>query len=354
MNRIISKTISAMIDGGMKLLGVTDRGVRILCYHRVNYHEQKYTTVSVDSFRDQMRYLAEHGFRTIGLGELIRGETGKAGSKQDAEGSLRRGDAATRREEKPVIASEAKQSQTRDPSSAPQDDKGERLDLESWDLGLGSRELRHNRKGIIITFDDGYRDNYVNAFPVMKEFGFKGCVFCVSDEIGKESFLRVDEIREMADAGFEFGSHTMSHPELVHLDEKSKWLEISESKKRLEAMLDLPVPYFCYPKGLWDEESADMVARAGYVAACSNRPGSNQFSQPDTESRKDSRQYAVSSKQSLPPASCRLPTKEEHRDIYLLRRTEIGGSDDLNDFRRKLNGAYDFLHAVLHFVRGRP
>ena len=354
MNHIISKTISTMIDGGMKLLGVTGRGVRILCYHRVNYHEKRYTTVSVDNFRDQMRYLAEHGYRTVslsdlvdqaedkrlqcggtqdnrqqttddrhkkGLWSLVCGLWSSGGSKQEAEGSLRRGDKGQE--------TRGKGQKTRDEGQGARDT----VNAEGHNPCPMSRApfpapiSRDDQKLIVITFDDGYRDNYVNAFPIMKEFGLKGCVFCVSDEIGKESFLRLEEIHEMADAGFEFGSHTMSHPELVHLDEKSKWLEISESKKRLEEMLGIPIPYFCYPKGFWDEEGVDMVATAGYAAACSNRPGSNDW---------------------------RHLLRRNSNDIYLLRRTEISGFDDLGDFRRKLNGAYDLLHSILHFVRGRP
>ncbi|MDD5217941.1 MAG: polysaccharide deacetylase family protein [Candidatus Omnitrophica bacterium] len=324
-----------MIDGGMKLLGVTGRGVRILCYHRVNYHEKRYTTVSVDNFRDQMRYLAEHGYRTVSLSYLVdqakekrQQQDLRTGNGARGAGNVTRrvGETATRGEEKRVIASEAKQSQSEIATSP----AGTRDDGHASPVSRDTCPVippQDDQKHIIITFDDGYRDNYVNAFPIMKEFGLKGCVFCVSDEIGKGSFLRVEEIHAMADAGFEFGSHTMSHPELVHLDEKSKWLEISESKKRLEEMLGIPIPYFCYPKGFWDEEGVDMVATAGYAAACSNRPGSNDW---------------------------RHLLRRNSNDIYLLRRTEISGFDDLGDFRRKLNGAYDLLHSILHFVRGRP
>lgn len=177
-----------------------------------------------------------------------------------------------------------------------------------------------DEKSIVITFDDGYRDNLENAFPLLNEFGFRATVFCVGSKIGEEGYLTRQDLRQMHEAGWEIGSHTLSHPDLRSLDPELKWQEIAGSKSFLEAFLDLQVDFFCYPFGFYDEESVAFVQKAGYRGACTNRPGAN----PDAT------------------------------DPYLLRRTEIGATDTAHDFKKKMAGAYDLLHRALHSVRGRP
>ena len=75
---------------------------------------------------------------------------------------------------------------------------------------------------IVITFDDGYRDNYENAFPIMRKFGFKGVIFLIGEKVGSKDFLMKDQINEMSGAGFEFGSHTLSHRDLPSLEKQDK------------------------------------------------------------------------------------------------------------------------------------
>ena len=172
----------------------------------------------------------------------------------------------------------------------------------------------------MITFDDGYQDNYVNAFPVMKEFGFKGTIFCVANEIGQKGYLRKEEIKEMAKAGFEFGSHTLSHRDLPNLRRQDKVREINSSKSFLSNELQLNINFFCYPRGLYDRDSVTLVQEAGYLGACSNQPGTN----------------------------------NGKSNPFLLKRTEIALHDSLFDFQKKLAGAYDWMHQALHLVRGKP
>jgi len=251
----LRSSVTSLVYHGSRWAGLQDRGVRILCYHRVNDERQNYLTVSTPNFRAQMQFLKEEGYKTIDLNELI-----------DLEG---------------------------------QEEAPEKL--------------------IAITFDDGWRDNFTNAFPILKSFQFSATVFLITGEMGKDSFLNYADIREMRAAGITFGSHTESHAQLPQLDRKTKWKEILGSKKSLERVLEESVDFFCYPKGLYDRETVDLVREAGYVAACSNRPGGNKQINP-----------------------------------YLLKRTEISGFDSLAEFRKKIAGAYDLLHRGLHFLRGRP
>ena len=178
---------------------------------------------------------------------------------------------------------------------------------------------RAEEKSIVITFDDGFQDNYKNAFPILSESGFSATIFPVARQVGQPGYLTKEEIREMHFAGFEFGSHTLSHPHLPELSTEQKWWEIFGSKRFLEELLGFKCDWFCYPFGEYDRQTVEMVKRAGYRAACSNRPGANKKLKPQ-----------------------------------LLRRTEIGGFDSLYDFQKKVAGAFDLLHRGLHWTRGRP
>ena len=117
-------------------------------------------------------------------------------------------------------------------------------------------------KPVLITFDDGYQNNYEAAYPLLREFGMKGNVFLVYETMDQynawhdpdtEPWTRMltwSQIREMQDSGvFEFGSHTMKHRCLTEIPlEEARW-ELTESKKRLEDKLGRECVGFAYPYG---------------------------------------------------------------------------------------------------------
>jgi len=187
---------------------------------------------------------------------------------------------------------------------------------------LGMSQHNPDAKNIIITFDDGYADNYENAFPIMRQFGFTGTIFCTTGSIATRKFLNNEQILEMQAQGWEFGSHTVTHPHLPQLATAQKITELSDSMSQLAAIIGRTADSFCYPYGEYDLESIKILAELGYRGACSNRPGVNRAGAIDNP--------------------------------YLLRRTEIGGFDTIGDFRLKIGGAFDLLHQILHIVRGRP
>lgn len=133
-----------------------------------------------------------------------------------------------------------------------------------------------------LTFDDGYRDNYLNALPVLRALGFTATIFLVTDYVGTGRGPPLDlqaeladsvpllswvEVREMADLGFRFGSHTCSHPDLTRLGEAELRHELEASKAEIEDRTGLPVHYFCYPAGWVEERVLQAVEAAGYRGA---------------------------------------------------------------------------------------
>jgi len=148
-------------------------------------------------------------------------------------------------------------------------------------------ELVAGRAGqVLVTLDDGYRDNYLFAYPVLKEFGLKATVFLITDHIGTEhkqerykdvpwqrDYLDLKEVREMAMNGISFGAHTATHPHLLDLDVEEAENEIVSSRDFLRRELGVGLPPFCYPYGEFDDTIKRIVKEAGFSCAYTVRPG---------------------------------------------------------------------------------
>jgi peptidoglycan/xylan/chitin deacetylase (PgdA/CDA1 family) len=172
---------------------------------------------------------------------------------------------------------------------------------------------------IAITFDDGYRDNYTYAFPVLKEYKIPAAIFIIIDEVGRlvkdksgDDRLSWGQIRQMRDSGLiNFGSHAMGPEPLTKIssDEELK-RQVFLSKRILEEQLGVAAYSFSYPEGRFDAKIRQLVINAGYKIAVATKPG-----------------------RSYP-----------RNDIFALRRLRVSSnSDNLLVFWFETTGFYNFL-----------
>jgi peptidoglycan/xylan/chitin deacetylase (PgdA/CDA1 family) len=135
---------------------------------------------------------------------------------------------------------------------------------------------------VVLTFDDGFANFLTEAAPVLREYGYRATVYIPTDFIGQRSaftslvdlpILSGSEIRNLAGEGFEIGSHSLSHSNLTRLAMNQVRNEIERSKGELENLIGKEVRTFCYPRGDYNHEIAELGKDAGYQAAVSLRPG---------------------------------------------------------------------------------
>ena len=134
------------------------------------------------------------------------------------------------------------------------------------------------KKPIILTFDDGFEDNYQYLFPLLKKYQMKAVIYLIGDRhlrnnawdvqegLQEAQLLTQPQITEMLKSGLvEFGSHSMSHPDLTKLSPNEIRKEVGGSKQALEAFLGKPVFSFAYPYGSVNEEIKSITAQEGYT-----------------------------------------------------------------------------------------
>jgi len=129
-------------------------------------------------------------------------------------------------------------------------------------------------KPVLVTFDDGYFDNYTQAYFIMKKYGFTGTIFLVTSKIGQDArFMSWDQVREMQHNGFVFGSHTVNHQPLTNLSPEEAIAELEESSQVMEQQLGSKPRYFAYPSGAYNQQVEQLVRQTGYRAAFTVRYG---------------------------------------------------------------------------------
>ena len=171
-----------------------------------------------------------------------------------------------------------------------------------YSLTIGQRLPR---KPIVLTFDDGYRDNYAHAYPLLEKYGFVGTFFLVTAPIdqGHEGYLSWDQVKEMSADGMEFEPHTYTHPDLTGQPVDYVVWQIMASKEAIEERTGKTARFFAYPSGKYDQQVVDVLRSAYFWGAVTIIQGTQQSSwQP-----------------------------------FELKRIRIRGSDTLDDFVRKLH-----------------
>lgn len=154
-----------------------------------------------------------------------------------------------------------------------------RLGLRGVSLGelLRAREQGRARGLVGLTFDDGYTDFLDHAVPLLERHGMTATLYVVAGRLGgvnewddgpRLPIVDADQVRAVAAAGHEVGSHTMTHPRLAGAEPTALAAEVGESRRVLEDVLQAEVPGFCYPYGSFDAVAAEAVRAAGYDHAC--------------------------------------------------------------------------------------
>lgn len=128
-------------------------------------------------------------------------------------------------------------------------------------------------KSIVITFDDGYMNNYTEAFPILKEMNMKATIFCVGNSLDGSYYLSKDAIKEMSDYGIDIESHTVNHLHLDTLSYNDQVSELKRSKEILENITGKEVLSIAYPFGDYNDDTLRAVKDAGYKLAFTTNLG---------------------------------------------------------------------------------
>lgn len=178
-------------------------GVPVLNYHQVNNKFNTALTMTTADFEEQMEYLEENGYHSISQAEFTAYINGE-------------------------------------------DDLPD--------------------KPVLITFDDGYIDNYDCAYPIMKNHGMRGTIFVIMNFLDQPNYLTTAQIQTMSKDGMEFGSHTISHKPLTSMDQPTVHKELTQSKALLEKKLGKPVTFLAYPEGKYNDMVKLETKACGYDA----------------------------------------------------------------------------------------
>ncbi|MCP4649526.1 MAG: polysaccharide deacetylase family protein [PVC group bacterium] len=136
------------------------------------------------------------------------------------------------------------------------------------------QKKKPSKRSVVITFDDGFDNNYTMAYPILKKHNIPAVIFIVVNWVGNSGMMNWSEIKELVDSNLiEIGSHTLAHDELTKMDKEEAFREIQESKQILESKLNKPIKFLCYPCGSFNAGIKEIVEKSDYKGACATHPG---------------------------------------------------------------------------------
>ncbi|MCH3965361.1 MAG: polysaccharide deacetylase family protein [Clostridium sp.] len=223
-----------------------DNFVPVLMYHSIDYEENNELRIPADKFQNHMKYLKDNGYTTLTMDEF-------------------------------------------------------------YDFMIKNKPVP--RKSVLITFDDGYEDNYKNAYPILKKFGFKATIFVITSTVDNDgSYLNSSQLKEMSKNGIDIEGHTVNHDDLSKLDYNAQLKTLKDSKSFLEDILNKEVNYVAYPFGRCNGSTVKAAETAGYKMAFTTEGG----------------------------------WANRNQGIYELHRVYMSNNHDMNEFQRRLtNPDYD-------------
>jgi peptidoglycan/xylan/chitin deacetylase (PgdA/CDA1 family) len=249
-----------------------ERRIPILMYHSISEttqdaHPYFLTETSTAAFAEQMKYLHDNGYSAISLNEVV--------------------------------------------------------------ALLGSKPVAETKKYVVITFDDGYRDFYTDAFPILNKYGLNATVFLPTEYISgrarsfkTKNCMTWQEVRELRKAGVVFGSHTVSHPQLHSVSRAQLETELQHSKETIENELGERITGFSYPYAFPEDDREFTMRLQTQLKQCGYETGVT---------------TVIGSVQKL-------------EDMFAMKRLPANSCDDPALFQAKLEGDYDWLRKA-QYVR---
>lgn len=160
------------------------------------------------------------------------------------------------------------------------------ISLEQLQSFLEDRNVEMPDKPVLITFDDGYMDNFENAYPLLKQRGMIATFFIITDKLWTQDRLTPQRIAEMAEGGMSFGSHTVTHRRLGELSWEEIREELTMSKAVLESVLGKTVNAIAYPQGSYNDNVVTLAQNLGYKTGFTVREGICLKDSPEFELRR--------------------------------------------------------------------